>query len=874
VKWSLSCLSWIGVLLASTAAGRTRPIEVPRDAETVLDQSAYWRWSEMARTPVIRSAAPRAAGRTGGPRTLPGMYVDGPPPPAKWAQPDFDDHAWPRGAGNDFRRLIFSKLHLGAVCLRGKFHADDLTRVRWRPTFYLTATFRGGIVVYLNGKEVARAGLPEGEIAPTSAALPYPDDLFLKKDGALFIFPAGTEHHRRVKAGDQDFIRRYAGRDRKLGPVKFDWELLRRGTNVLAVELHRSDYHPSATSWWAQNRHGRWAPCDLLKLRLAVSGQGVTANVGRPRRKQVWRPDGRGRMWTRSTQVWTVDRNDRITVGDYGDPTDPLHPIRLVGARNGEFSGQIAVGWDQSIRNLKAAAGALQHADGAAVIPADRVQVRYHQLVHYSYAAQYWFDQLVATPPAEIKATPRNRGATGAVFVTVRVPRGAKPGDYTGAVTVSFDGLEPVAVPVRLWVADWTLPDPHRYRAFAGIYQSPETLSVHYKVPLWSAEHWRLIERSFELLGRVGCDLVHVPVINRSQTGNDEGWVWWVKKADGTYDYDFSVFDRYVGLIRKHLVEPDFICVHVFRSPVYDATPAMTRPHFVTQRDAKTGRRSPLRVPDYGTPESLAFWKPVMVRIRDRLKAAGLAKSLCLGVLIENRLPPTLTEFHQIVPEAGWLKGCHAPSTARRPVPMRGGSAIVLQEHAYAVHRVDPRTEIPAIWEPSRVGARFYRGNAERRDLQDYRILCERNMYFRSRGFGRVALDYWPVKPGKGRARSLYQRWPESSSAQRGVYTFRLAWPGPRGAEPTLRLEAIREGLQETEAAICVAAAQHQHADKLGTELAERCRRIIRRRVRYCIERTHQPWGPIFSHVNHLGWQELNRELFQAAADVAGRLGR
>ena len=44
------------------------------------------------------------------------------------------------------------------------------------------------------------------------------------------------------------------------------------------------------------------------------------------------------------------------------------------------------------------------------------------------------------------------------------------------------------------------------------------------------------------------------------------------------------------------------------------------------------------------------------------------------------------------------------------------------------------------------------------------------------------------------------------------------------------------------------------------------------KRTRYCIERTHQPWGPVFTHVNHYGWQDLNAELFQTAAKVAARL--
>ena len=870
-----AALALLALVPVSRAAPPPEVIEIPPDAATVLDETSYWRWREVSRSPVIPVAALKAAGLPADkPRALPGLFVDSRPPSRKWRRPDYDDGRWPRGRGRNFGNLIFSKLHLGAVCLRGKFHCADLRRESWKPRLYLTATYRGGIVVYLNGTEVARGGMPKGDIEPDTPARPYPDDLFLTQDGKPFIFPTSYQRAQRIKAGDQDLVRRYKGRDRVLRPVRIDWKLLRRGANVLAVELHRSPYHYTALGWSKNNRNGPWAPCNLLRFRLALDGRGITPNTARPKRRKVWKKDGTGQVWTDATQVWTVDRNNRVALYDYGDPNEKLQPIRLAGARNGVFSGQVVVGSDRAFRGLKATAGALKHADGRHGIPASNVQVRYHKLVHYSYRAQFWFDQLLTDPPAEC---PFNRSADGAIqpiFVTVHVPRDAAPGDYTGELAVSCSSLGPVAVPIRLSVAAWTLPDPDRYRAYAGIYQSPETLSMYYKVPMWSEKHWQLIEQSFRVLGYVGSDFVHVPLVNRAQCGNDEGWVYWIRKADGTYDYDFTVFDRYAALIKKHLKQPDFICLHVFRSLVYDSTPALTNPHHVTQIDPKTGKRTPLRVPAYATKESLAFWKPVLLRIKERLAKLGLAKSICWGVMIEGGLPRQLTEFARIIPEAGWVKGAHAPTTATRPIPMRGGNQMVLNEHAYAVHRVDPTKAFPQIWQTRRVGARFYRGNAERRDLQDYRILCERNLYFKSRGFGRVALDYWPVGTGRGRGKSIYQRWPESSSAQRGVYTFRLGWPGPNGAEPTLRLEAIREGLQESEAAIYVAEAHAKHKAALGDGLAERCRRIIVRRVHYCIERTHQPWGPIFTHVNHFGWRRLNARLFAVAADVAARLDR
>lgn len=263
------------VLAAPVVASELVPVEVPRDAVTVLNEKSFWRWCEVSRKPVVTVAALKAAGLEGArPKPLPGLYVDSPLPPDDWRDPDLDDSAWPRGAGRNFANLIFSKLQLTTACFRGKFACGDLSRTYWKPTLYVSARFRGGIVVYLNGREVARAGMPRGKITLTTPALPYPDDLFLKKNGRPYIFPASYQRHKRIRAGDKDLIRRLRGRDRELKPVKIGVEYLRAGTNVLTVEVHRSDYHASALSWFQNNRSGRWVPCKLLSLRLAVAGKG------------------------------------------------------------------------------------------------------------------------------------------------------------------------------------------------------------------------------------------------------------------------------------------------------------------------------------------------------------------------------------------------------------------------------------------------------------------------------------------------------------------------------------------------------------------------------------------------------------------------
>lgn len=61
-------------------------------------------------------------------------------------------------------------------------------------------------------------------------------------------------------------------------------------------------------------------------------------------------------------------------------------------------------------------------------------------------------------------------GSNQPVWIEVRVPKDAAPGEYAGTVTVTADGEKPVAVPVALTVWDFVLPDAPSMRTnFGGL---------------------------------------------------------------------------------------------------------------------------------------------------------------------------------------------------------------------------------------------------------------------------------------------------------------------------------------------------------------------------------------------------------------------
>jgi hypothetical protein len=96
-----------------------------------------------------------------------------------------------------------------------------------------------------------------------------------------------------------------------------------------------------------------------------------------------------------------------------------------------------------------------------------------------------FYDGLVFTAPRNALTVP--------IWVTARVPADAVPGDYEGKLRVTRGTDAPVTVPVTLAVCAWKSPDPKDFVSHAGLIESPESVALKYKVPLWAEKHLALI---------------------------------------------------------------------------------------------------------------------------------------------------------------------------------------------------------------------------------------------------------------------------------------------------------------------------------------------------------------------------------------------
>jgi len=833
----LHCL--LGAALAVPPA--TAAADETATSSVVLETASYWRCHFTWKTIQLRrksgelelvSAEWRDRGRAQVEKA--GEAVRTSPPEENWTARDFDDSHWARARGPLFTR---GTRQIALICARGKFTVRDPAEAG---ALKLHLAYRGGAVVYVNGREIARGHLPGAKTDLEAPAEDYPEEAYVAPDG--YLLRVGFRE-------PEKYPDRFALRRRSL-EAEIPASALRKGVNVLAVELHRAPV--SEVFYVSKFRDSRqyflWDMVGLEEVRLTGRpGEAVVPNVGRPGGLQVW-----------SHPVFVSVHNT-----DHGDPAEELRPIEIAAARNGAFSGQVVVGSREAIRGLVAAATKLTHPAGAA-IGAEAVQVRYarpgnHAVTHNENhliragipheRLRRRFDGLEETPPAEAPVDQKAGGTVQPVWITVRVPPDATPGNYAGKLTLRADGIEPIEVPVRLHVAGWTLPDPKDYRSHIGLVQSPETLAIHYGAAMWSDAHWRLIDRSFALLGQVGCKVLYIPLLRRTYFGNEHSMVRWVKEPDGSYGYDFGLVEKYLDTAIRHLGKVPVVCLYCwdvntgskyFGSRKFSDSAALP----FSLLDPATGKLSEAVGPQWG--RAATFWRPLMQGMRRILSLRGVGNSMMVGIA-GDRQPnkDAVEDLKAAAPDAPWVCSSHsAPEDFfGQPVGYMSGVWGLQAAPDPAVRRYYGWKSPVRIVAFPRAGSSVVGvGMRHRSALGAYLIAVESALTARGRGeglrgIGRCGADFWAVLPGVRGKRSVLGRYPETSAWHGGWLrnsTPYVLAPGANGPVATVRFEMLREGIQACEARIFIedALTDPPKRDRLGADLARRCQEVLDERVR------------------------------------------
>ena len=853
----------------------------------VLNALSVWRTYTAMRPPVVEL--------DDGIKAMTSTYAwldkETPAPPANWTKPEFDDGTWLRGTARAFPHTPYA----ADLCMRARFEVTDPILVK---DLNLSLDYYGGVIVYVNGEEIARGHLPEGVKGPAALAEGYPPEAFVTDKGEIVPSGWASEKHKNAMAA----------RNRQLTEVAVPTRTLRKGTNVLAIEAVRAPYHKilDEKKDLPRSREIRefncpyefsWNTCEVRQVNLTSGGtNGLAPNATRPEEIQAWNSD-----------FLTTD-----LATDFGDRCEKLRPVAIKGSKNGWSSGKVVIGSSKAIEGLRVTIGDLKQ--GSYVIPATQMRARY--AVAYGSRPDSPLDTLLETP---LESFPVTRGAAVVpIWFTVRVPRDAKPGQYAGQVIVEARGEKPLAVPLSLEVADFAVPDAQDYRTWIELMQSPDTLAIEYDAPLWSDKHWQAIEQSLRYIGEIGCNVIHIPLIAHANAGNAESMVRWIRKDDGTCEYDLSIMDKYLDTAAKHIPNPEIVCFVAWE--VYLNAPSdevkineddssyvkmekswaaarwdlRGKGPAVTALDPASGKIDTVYLPRFEDPAAKPFWQPLFSQIRRNMQQRGWEKSMMLGMASDTwPSKEELTALQEVSGGLPWVM--HTHGGGRVGAKMHGigdvGYIAYVWDNEYAK---DPGQQLYG-WKRPELYAEFRRfGSLNDWPASSILLFPEIQITGHQRGLGRVGADFWPVfKDKRGRKLGrVWERYPQSLWHSCNMFSHMLL-PGPTGPMASTRYEQMREGIQQCEARIAIEAALTDETlkAKVGQDLAGRCQQLLDDRVWQELKafsdlqlcgRTYATsgnnWGygcgGIAGHYWYVssGWQDRTQRLYGLAGEVTKKL--
>jgi hypothetical protein len=271
-----------------------------------------------------------------------------------------------------------------------------------------------------------------------------------------------------------------------------------------------------------------------------------------------------------------------------------------------------------------------------------------------------------------------------------------------------------------------------------------------------------------------------------------------------------------------------------------------------------------------GTPETYAFWKPVLDEIRVRMDKRGWSDVTApnwhqyCGGPDSN----TVSMLKKIWPDAKWADMDHGRRSGFGGMTKEDWTPVIVQSTVWNEGAMKLRG-----YRNLKPGPPFYCGHARDRTregstLWSVRVVPEEQIMKGNCGVDPLGGDLWMIQDQRGRW--VGGSWSHSALGP-GNCTRAFLGPGPNGPVTTERYEAFREGVQICEAILFI--ERGIATGKLSPELAARANTILDARSKLRLDSyvlANKAGGMSFDEtVAAAGALESESELYAVAGEVA-----
>ncbi len=228
---------------------------------------------------------------------------------------------------------------------------------------------------------------------------------------------------------------------------------------------------------------------------------------------------------------------------------------------------------------------------------------------------------------------------TRPIWVTINMPSDAKSGSYKSTFYIHIKGQETKKFQFYIEVIDKVLPPATAWKFHLDLWQNPYAVARFHNVKPWSPEHFELLNPIMKRLADAGQKVITVSLNKRPWGGQTfdpfDAMIAWKKKTDGTWTYDFTIFDEWVQLMMDLGVKNQISC--------YSMVPWGNEFYYFDEKENK-------EIKIKAAPGSKAYedlWKPFLIQFKIHLEQKGWDK--ITRIAMDERGPEEMKAMLQLL---------------------------------------------------------------------------------------------------------------------------------------------------------------------------------------------------------------------------------
>ena len=234
------------------------------------------------------------------------------------------------------------------------------------------------------------------------------------------------------------------------------------------------------------------------------------------------------------------------------------------------------------------------------------------------------------------------------IWISLQIPADAAAGVYTANVEVSHHGFGKIKLPLEVEVLNQTLKDPTEWIFHLDLWQHPTSVARAEGLELWSDAHFEAMKPIMTRLRMAGQKVI-TATLNKDPWNHPcydayEPMIKWTMHADGSWSYDYAIFDRWVQFMLDLGISKYINC--------YSMVPWNCELEYF---DEKAGEVITVKA-EPNTPIFPKIWKPFLIDFKKHLQEKGWLE--ITNIAMDERSPEAMQAAAKVLmdcaPEMGF----------------------------------------------------------------------------------------------------------------------------------------------------------------------------------------------------------------------------